>query len=301
VRIAVLGTLGMELRARVERFPRAGETVPARDLVARPAGSGLVQAAAASRLGADVAAYGCVGTDPFGGQVLAALSRAGAPSAPVGRIPDAPTGAWLVLVDPEGHRLGTYAPGANGRADEAYVVPHLPGLRDAEVILLDLTLPRGGLTGVLRGLGPGTTVVASHPPPQNRLPISWERIAFVVGTPDELGGQAGPTPEAEAARVSHPLLDAGVRNLVVTGGPEGTYLVEPAGVTRFPSHGLSRTNPRAAVDVFCAALATRLAAGRGLYEAIGYANAAAALASAAEDVLASLPTPERVLALLTPG
>lgn len=300
MRIAVLGTLGVELVARVERFPRGGETAPARQFIVRPGGSGLVQAAAAARLGAEATAYGCVGGDDFGDQVLGALASAGAQGSPVSRIPTAPTGAWILLVNPEGHRLGAGAVGANGWVDEGYVGQHLPRLREEDVVLLDLTLPRPGLASLVQGLSPETPIVASHPLPKERLSIPWERISFVVGTADELGVQAGPGPGSEEIRLAHPILDAGVRNLVVTGIPDGTYLIEPGGITRFPSHGLANANPAGAVDAFCAALATRLAAGRGLYEAIGFASAAAALAGAAEDVFASLPTTERVLALLSP-
>lgn len=299
MRIAVLGTLGVELVARVERFPRGGEIAPACHFMVRPRGSGLLQAAAAARLGAEVTAYGCVGSDDFGDQVLGALASVGARGSSVRRIPSSPTGAWLVLVDPEGHRLGACSQGANAGAGEEYLGQHLPQLREEDIVLLDLTLPAPGLASLARGLSPGTPIVASHPLPTERPSISWERIGFVVGTAAELGVQAGPGLGSEETRLTHPLLDAGVRNLVVTGVPDGTYLIEPGGITRFPSHGLAQVNPGGAVDAFCAALATRLAVGRGLYEAIGFASAAAALVGAAEDVLAALPTPERVLAILS--
>lgn len=292
MRVAVLGVLEMALVAQVDGLPRAGETVPARALAPRPGGSGVVKALTAAGLGAEVAVYGCVGNDPFGEEVLSALVQAGVRTTAVERVPGLPTGASVVLAGPE--RVGARSPGANARVDGSYVARHLAAIQEAAVVLVDLTLPAVG--SVLRGLPADRPVLGAHPP-RSAGSVPWSRLLLVVGTPDELGVEVGWATEP-GVPARHPLLDQGLSNLVITGRPEGTYLVEAGGVTRFPGYGLPVGLPGRAVDAFSAACATRLAAGRGLYEAMGFAAAAAALAGSEED---RFPRPAEIVALLSGG
>ncbi|QAA76860.1 MAG: hypothetical protein BIP78_1094 [Candidatus Bipolaricaulis sibiricus] len=302
MRVAVLGTLDVHLRAEVDRLPRPGETVSSRGLVREPGGAGTLQAIAAARLGAEVSMYGCVGADPFGDEVVAALSAAGVNPSAVERSAAAPTGASLVFVGPNRHQLAAHAPGANAMLDGEYVTRHISRIRDADAVLLDLAAPLATLQAVLSALPRERPVVVLHPiaarPPS---PLTWERVDFAVGSRDELEVQAGWTSGTteDAARVSQAFLDRGVRNVVITLGIEGAYLVEQAGVTRFPPRAVPVVDATGATETFCAALAVKLAAGRGPYEALGYATAAAAVAASRRGGIASLPASADVQALLS--
>src|SRR6185312_15351894 len=64
VELTVVGSINLDLVARVERLPRAGETVPGTAFDRIPGGKGANQAVAAARLGARVRMVGAVGTDP---------------------------------------------------------------------------------------------------------------------------------------------------------------------------------------------------------------------------------------------
>ena len=60
VDLTVIGSINVDLIARVERLPRPGETVSAFQFVRAPGGKGANQAVAAARLGARVTMIGAV-------------------------------------------------------------------------------------------------------------------------------------------------------------------------------------------------------------------------------------------------
>lgn len=302
MKVAVLGTLSMDLVAEVERLPRPGETVPSRNLSHQPGGNGTLQAVAAARLGGTVTLYGRVGADPFGDAVLAAATGNGVNTSSVERVSAEATGTSLILVGPSGQAMAAHAPGTNGKVDAAYIARFLSLIQGADAVILDLTGPTAAAATLLRALPPTHPVVILHPiPPPDVSQLPWERVDFLVGSRDELAARGGWTtgvPE-DAARVGQPFLDLGVRNLLVTAGHDGAYLVEKAGATRFPAHDVPLTDPSGAGAAFAAALAVKLAAGRGPYEAVGYASAAAALTATRRGTISAFPTAADVQAFLS--
>ncbi len=295
MKIAVLGTIAVGLVAEVDRLPRPGETVLSRGLTREPAGMGTLQAIAAARLGAEVALYGRIGADPFGDEILTALHGAGVDIAPVERMPRLPTGASLVLSAPNGQFLAAHAAGANAEVNEGYVISFLPQIREVDALLLDHILPLQAVAALLRGLPPTQPLVVLHPMPLVDAPsLPWERVDFIIGGHDAGTVPAGaPTGAEEAARLGQPFLDRGVRHVVTLASGEGAYLVEKAGTTRFPVPEPLVPSPEVRA-AFSAALAVRLAAGRGPYEAVGFANAAATLAAARREGPRSFPTAAEV-------
>jgi len=110
VELTVVGSINVDLVARVEQLPRPGETVPARQFDRRPGGKGSNQAVAATRLGATVRMIGAVGDDELADEALAGLVAAGV-ELEVER--NGQTGVALICVDIEGENSIAVFPGAN--------------------------------------------------------------------------------------------------------------------------------------------------------------------------------------------
>lgn len=72
-KVVVVGSLNMDLVARAQRLPRAGETLPGDSFFTVPGGKGANQAVAVARLGGSVAMIGNVGDDDYGRQLHRAL------------------------------------------------------------------------------------------------------------------------------------------------------------------------------------------------------------------------------------
>src|SRR4051812_46618740 len=115
VELTVVGSINLDLVARVDALPRAGETVFGTELARVPGGKGANQAVAAARLGARVRMVGAVGEDPLAEEALAGLRAAGV-ELELARV--ATTGVALILVDDAGENQIVVTPGAN-----AHVTP----------------------------------------------------------------------------------------------------------------------------------------------------------------------------------
>jgi ribokinase len=108
--LTVVGSINLDLVARVERLPRPGETVSGSTLARFPGGKGANQAVAAARLGATVRMIGAVGADAFADEALVLLRDAGVE---LELETDGQTGVAFILVDDEGENQIAVVPGAN--------------------------------------------------------------------------------------------------------------------------------------------------------------------------------------------
>src|SRR5215813_3117556 len=75
--IVVVGSINIDLVARAERIPLAGETVSSSDFQTHPGGKGANQAVAVARLGYPARMIGRVGSDAFGERLRAQLVESG--------------------------------------------------------------------------------------------------------------------------------------------------------------------------------------------------------------------------------
>jgi ribokinase len=111
VDLTVVGSINLDLVARVEQLPRAGETVTARAFRRQPGGKGANQAVAAARMGAGVRMVGAVGDDTLADEAIAGLVANGVELDLQRR---GQTGVALIYVDSQGENSIAVFPGANG-------------------------------------------------------------------------------------------------------------------------------------------------------------------------------------------
>ena len=111
--IAVLGSVNLDIVAKVARLPEPGETVTGAELSRFPGGKGGNQALAARRLGADVSLVACVGNDGAADEALALLREGGVDLSRCRTVDDVATGTALIAVAQSGENHIVVAPGAN--------------------------------------------------------------------------------------------------------------------------------------------------------------------------------------------
>ena len=260
--LTVVGSINLDLVARVERLPRAGETLVGHDFVRVPGGKGANQAVAAARLGAQVRMVGAVGDDPFADEALAGLHDADV-ELELTRV--GATGIALILVDDAGENQIVVVPGAN-----AHVPPSSPG----GAVLCQLEVP----DAVVRAAADGATFFALNAAPAR--PIELEPDLLIVN------------------RLEHEVVSRG-KLVVVTYGADGAALFEDGTeVARATPPHVEAVDGTAAGDAFAACLVVSLLEGRDRGEALTRACAAGAIAASRFGAQPSLPTADDVAAIL---
>jgi ribokinase len=257
-----VGSINLDLVARVERLPRAGETLTAVDFVRVPGGKGANQAVAAARLGAHVRMVGAVGSDALADEALAGLRHAGV-DLELTRVGS--TGLALILVDAAGENQIVVVPGAN-----AQVPPTSPG----GAVLCQLEVPDEVVLAAARR----ARFFALNAAPAR--PIDLEPDLLIVN------------------RLEHEVVHRGTL-VAVTYGAEGAALLEDGReVARASPPRVDAVDGTAAGDAFAACLVVSLLEGRERGEALARACAAGAGAASRLGAQPSLPTADEVAAIL---
>jgi ribokinase len=258
VELTVVGSINLDLVARVERLPRAGETVSATSFERIPGGKGANQAVAAARLGASVRMVGAVGDDALAAEALAELERAGI-ELTLER--DGSTGVALILVSDDGENQIVVVPGAN-----AAVSPHT----QTGAVLCQLEVPDHVVHAAARDAG----FFALNAAPAR--PIDLEPDLLIVN------------------RLEHEIVTRG-KLVAVTYGAEGAALYEDgAEIARAVPPPVVAVDGTAAGDSFAACLVVSLLEGRDRGEALSRACAAGAIAASRHGAQPSLPTAAEV-------
>ena len=301
-KIAVVGSINLDLVVPVPHHPLPGETVLGGELAEYPGGKGANQAVAAARLGAQVAMVGRVGDDEAGTVLRSALQREGVDVRWVLAEQGFRTGRALIAVDrSSGENSIIVSPGANTALAPEHCAASGTVLRDADVTLLQQEIPAATVEAAARLAG-GTVLL--NPAPA-RSTLTRESLRDLLDMVDILV----PNRAELAAMVGHDLHDLhavadaartlrGPSAVVVTLGADGALLCEEGAVLLVPALAVAPVDTTAAGDAYCGALACAVAEGIPLHEAVRHANAAAALATTRSGAQPSLPTRAEVEKLL---
>lgn len=268
--VAVVGSVNLDLVARLERLPAPGETLAARGVSRHPGGKGANQALGAARLGGTVRLHAAVGDDPPAEEALALLREG---SVDLSRVvtADAPTGTAMIQVDDAGETTIVIDAGAN-----ATLAVTADDLADADVVVTVLEVPDAAVAVAM--VAPGFTVLNAAPARSvapdvlagvDLLVVNTEEHAFLDGEHD-----LGALP---AVAVTHGAEGAELRRRGTVVARAGSPVVEAVDGT-------------AAGDTFTAALALALATGSDDEAALRWACAAGALTATRAGAQPSLPT-----------
>jgi ribokinase len=295
-KIAVIGSINLDVVNRVRSFPAPGETIHSEGTEYSHGGKGANQAVAAAMAGAQVVMAGAVGTDPYGGQLVASLQGFGVDTALIAK-KDGNSGMAFITVDASSQNQIILSEGANGQLTQGDI-QGVWQLDDIRAIVLQNEIPWETNREALKQARERGLHVVFNPAParvieQELLPcigtlvLNETEAEFVTGI--TVGG------EKEAVRAAEQLIKGGVGEVIVTLGAQGALYLARDGIRIFAeAFTVQAVDTTAAGDTFIGYYTALRAEGMPAERALKYATAASALAVTRKGAQTSVPAREEV-------
>jgi len=300
-RILVVGSSNTDMIVRLNRLPGPGETVIGGKFSTAPGGKGANQAVGAARAGGQVAFVARMGSDAFGDSALANLKRDGIDVTHVSRDRHAPSGVAFICVAAGGENLIAVASGANDLLLAADVQRAARAFRGVDMVLVQLETPLPTVAAAIALAGRAKVRVILNPAPARVLPDRLLRQVSIL-TPNEHEAElltgVRVTGAESAAQAARALRQRGVHTVIVTMGGRGVFVADGQVERLVAGFKVKAVDTTAAGDIFNGALAVALGEGRGLFEAVRFAQAAAAISVTRVGAQPSAPRRREIEKLL---
>lgn len=259
--IAVVGSNMVDLVSYVTRMPEDGETIEAPEFAIGPGGKGANQATAAARLGAQVVMVTRVGDDVFGPTTRANFEANGIATHRVLTTPGS-SGVAPIFVDPQGRNRILIIKGANAKLSPADVHDARDDLAAARLIVLQLEIPVETVYATIElATELGVPVLLNPAPADPTLDLAAiATVTWFVPNETELALLTGlPTQtDAQVRAAAQVLLDAGLRNVVVTLGARGVLWLHSDGEAYVAAEPVAPVDTTGAGDAFIGAFTAHL-------------------------------------------
>ncbi len=282
--IYIVGSLNMDLCIETPYMPKEGETITGSGFMTNGGGKGANQAAAAAKLGGNVAMCGAVGSDLFGETLIKNLSAAGADVSHIKKCNDASTGIAVIVITGGNNRI-ILEKGANALLTEADINEFLKTAKEGDIYLTQLENPIDIIGYGLKQAKAKGMFTILNPAPANRDISAYFGYVDLI-TPNET--------ELEIFGGKDALFDSGIKKIVTTLGSRGYEIADKDGAKIYPCIKVKAVDTTAAGDTLCGGLAVGLAEGMGLEEACAFGSKAASIACTRKGAQQSIPTRKEV-------
>ncbi len=268
--VTVIGSVNLDIVAKVARLPAPGETVTDAELYRYPGGKGANQALAAKRLGADVTLIARVGDDAAADEALELLRDDGVELSQCIALPGIPTGTALIAVAPSGENQIVVAPGAN-----RHLGPDDIDVPASDALICQLEVP---VDTVARAVAIFAGFLCVNLAPAARIDVSVLQRANLVVVNETESAWYGETLRA-------------CNGMVATTRGSGLATLEQDGVVIAEARppAVEAIDATGAGDTFTAALTVALVEGQPPQDALEFACAAGAAATTKMGAQPSLP------------
>ncbi len=293
MRLAVVGSINIDMTVTAEHIPNKGETVRGSDICYIPGGKGANQAVAMAKLGAEVEMFGCVGDDSNGQKMLENLDRYGILRNHIRVMENVPTGIAVISVGDNDNTI-VVVPGANGLVDRAYV----DGIKDAlakyDMVVLQHEIPLDTVHYIVDFCAEKGIPVVLNPAPAAKVPMEIiEKVTYLTPNEHEAVLIFGDELSTEELLRRYP------EKLIITQGSRGVSTCLKNGeILTVPARPAKVVDTTGAGDTLNGAFSVQVAAGADMKTALVYANTAASLSTEKFGAQSGMPTAEEVRAEL---
>ena len=287
---------------KTSHLPVPGETVLGGDFFMNAGGKGANQAVAAARYGNRVVFVAKTGNDLFGEQVRKSMKEDGIVTDYVFIDDEHPSGVALITIDQKAENCIVVAGGANMYLKPEDIDKAKDEILGGDVVLMQLETPIETVEYAAKMAAEAGVKVILNPAPAPAEPLSKELISnlFLI-TPNrsEASRLTGieVTDLASAQRAALALYDMGAKNVIVTLGSEGSLVYDGHMMMRVEAIKVEAVDTTAAGDTYNGVLASVIAEGKSLIDAVHEANIAGAISVTRMGAQPAAPTREEIIAM----
>ena len=289
MKLAVVGSINMDMTVTAERIPLKGETLLGDSIHYIPGGKGANQAVAMARLGAEVEMFGCVGDDSNGEKLLENLRKEGVGIRHIKVLKEVPTGIALITVGENDNTI-IVVPGANGQVDQIYADSIKEELKAFDMVVLQQEIPLETVHDLICFCAENGIKVILNPAPAAKVPLDIiEKVTYLTPNEHEAVLIFGEEETTEELLKKYP------EKLVITQGSRGVSVCRKNGeVLTVPARPAIVADTTGAGDTLNGAFSVQIAKGEPIAEALRYANTAASLSTEKFGAQGGMPTAEEV-------
>lgn len=300
--IIVIGSSNTDMVVKTSHLPVPGETVLGGDFFMNAGGKGANQAVAAARYGNRVVFVAKTGNDLFGEQVRKSMKEDGIVTDYVFIDEEHPSGVALITIDQKAENCIVVAGGANMYLKPEDIDKAKDEILGGDVVLMQLETPIETVEYAAKMAAEAGVKVILNPAPAPAEPLSKELISnlyLITPNRSEASRLTGieVTDLASAQRAALVLYDMGAKNVIVTLGSEGSLVYDGHMMMRVEAIKVEAVDTTAAGDTYNGVLASVIAEGKSLIDAVHEANIAGAISVTRMGAQPAAPTREEIIAM----
>lgn len=297
--IVVIGSSNTDMVVKTSHLPVGGETVLGGDFFMNAGGKGANQAVAAARYGNRVVFVAKTGNDLFGEQVRASMKQDGIITDYVFIDEEHPSGVALITVNQEAENCIVVAGGANMYLGKEDIDKAHDEIINANVVLMQLETPIPTVEYAAHMASEAGVRVILNPAPAPSQPLSKELIRdlyLITPNRSEASRLTGINVKdlATAQQAAIALYEMGAKNVIITLGSEGSLVYDGKIMMRVEAIKVDAIDTTAAGDTYNGVLASVIAEGKSLIDAVHEATIAGAISVTRMGAQPAAPTRQEI-------
>lgn len=288
-RIAVIGSINVDLVVEAKKRPIKGETIFGDGFSIVAGGKGANQAVAIARLGGNVKMFGCVGYDVYADAMINNLKENGVDVANVRKINDVSTGVAVITVAENDNSI-IVVKGANEYVDIEYIKSMKDEILKANYVLIQYEIPMETVEYIVDLCHEHDIRLIINPAPISEISLDTiKKAAYITPNEHEAVLMFKGMEDIEQVLKKYP------GKVIVTLGERGASYFNGEHVVNIPIiEEVSVVDTTGAGDTFSGALVKFLADGMDIENAMKFAQCASGISVEKFGAQGGMPTLQEV-------
>jgi len=303
--VLIIGSSNIDMNIYSECLPQKGETVTGGTFKQFLGGKGANQAVASVRSGSKTIFIAKIGKDSFGDKMISQFMEEGIIINHIIRDEKEASGIAFIMIDKNGENMISVAPGANVKLNTEDLEKNEDLIKNATVLVVQMEIPMDTIQKIFHIASKGKVIKILNPAPLKPIPPELlSQIDIIVPNEGELFRlhsllnlkEITDTQDKKIIQASKDLTTLGIKIIITTLGNRGSLLYhsEEREIIKIPAYKVRAIDTVGAGDCFNGVLASKLAQGEDIINAVKYATAASSIAVTRKGAQASMPFAQEI-------